>query len=245
MPFESHVNIALIPEPTSPDHLVPARWVTAFVQGLQKLPVRLVATQPQVGTFDLGDKEFTYTGQGPITVDGEEIEQDDRVLFTGQTGPNAVENLIYTCTHAGVAGTDETVLTLATDADDDSKFQTGVTVAVTDGDDNAGKTFRLTTQGTIILGSTALEWEPYTTPKGTARFAEEFDASTGTVTASGGMEWEITHPLGTDEVLVQLFDRGNQAMILANVEVTDTNTVTIGFDVEPAATDHFRAVIIG
>lgn len=233
----------MIPEPTHPDHLVPARWVEAYVQGLTKTPVRLVATTNQAGTFDLGDKEFTYTAQGPVTIDGEELEQGEDVLFTGQTDPT--ENLIFRCTHKGVAGTDETVLELRDDADEDDKYKTGITVAVSEGIAHAGTTFRLTTQGTIILGSTALDWEPYVPPKGTSRFSEDFDASTGTATASGGMEWEIEHNLGTVEVLVQLYNRGNNAMILADVETTDADTVTIGFAEEPAGGAGFRAVVIG
>lgn len=243
MAVESHVNIALIPEPSHADHLVPARWVEAYVQGLTKTPVRLVATTNQDGSFDLGDKEFTYTAQGPVTIDGEELEQGEDVLFTGQT--DKTENLIFECTHKGVAGTDETVLTLRSDADEDDKYKTGITVAVSEGTAHAGTTFRLTTQGTIILGTTALDWEPYVPPKGTSRFSEEFTAADGTATATGGMEWEIEHNLGTVEVLVQLYNRGNNAQILAEVEATDANTVTVTFADEPAGGAGYRAVIIG
>ena len=113
MPIELQTNLALIPEPAAPSHVVNVKWVTDFVSGLRKGPVRLVATVNQTGTFNAGDLEFTYTAQGPIDIDGEEIEEEDRILFTGQS--DGVENLVYTCTHKGVAGTDETVLTGASD----------------------------------------------------------------------------------------------------------------------------------
>lgn len=243
MPIESHVNIALIPEPNHPDHLVNGKWVERYVQGLTKAPVRLVASGNQSGAFDLGDKEFTYTAQGPVTIDGEEVEQGDAILFAGQT--DQTERLIFECTHKGVAGTDETVLSLRADADEDAKYKTGMSVAVSEGDVHAGSTFRLVTQGTIIIGTTALEWEPYTPPKGTSVYSEEFTAADGTATASGGMDFEIEHQLNNPHPLVQLYNRDTSAMILADIEATDANTVTIGFAEEPAATAGYRAVVIG
>lgn len=238
---EAQANIRLVPEPTSLDHLVPGRWVIRTIQGFTKEPVRLVATNPQAGAFSLPNKTFTYTAQGPVTIDGEEVDQGDAILFAGQA--DKTQNLLYTCTQKGTVGTDSTVLTLREDADED--YQTGITVVVTDGSNHAGTTFRLTTQGTIIIGTTALDWEPYTPPKTTSLFPDEFTAADGTSTPTGGMEWEIEHNLNNVNVLVQLYNRDSNAQVIADVVTTDPNTVTIGFAEEPPATAGYRVVVIG
>lgn len=243
MAIESHVNITLIPEPNRPDHLVTARYVENYVQGLTKTPVRLVATGPQAGAFTLADKEFEYTAQGPVTIDGEELEQGESVLFAGQADKS--ENLIFECTHKGVAGTDETILELRGDADEDAKYKTGVSVAVSEGSAHAGSTFRLVTQGAIVIGTTWLDWEPYTPPKGTSVFFDQFTAADGTATADGGMEWQLDHGLNSTNVVVQLFNRDTNSMILAEIETTDADTVTVTFAEEPPAAAGYRAVIIG
>lgn len=249
MPIELQTNIALIPEPASPAHLVNVRWVENFFQGLQKAPVRLVATVEQTGTFDLGDKDFTYTAVTPTTIDGEVVAVGDRILFTGQlTDPE--ENLIYECSQAG-DGTDPTILKIAPDFDEDHKIQPGISVTVTEGDDHANQTWRLTTLGTIILGSTALTWEPYIPPKTTEVFTDDIDTANGTATASGGMEWEIEHDLGTDAVTVQIYNNANNSLVMADVVTAradnsaSTNILTVRFAVEPAPGASYRVVVVG
>ena len=209
---------------------------------MRKGPVRLVSTVNQTGSFNAGDLEFTYTAQGPVDIDGEEIDEEDRVLFTGQS--DGIENLVYTCTHKGVAGTDETVLTAAADfAGGD--VQPGMTVSVTEGDDHANTTWRLTTQGVITAGTTALTWEPFTPARGTEIRAINFTDADGTSTASGGMEWDLDHSLGTDNVQVQIFNNANNNMVFADIEITDNDTVTITFAVEPPGGSSYRAVVVG
>src|SRR5262245_11089368 len=119
MAIELQTNLALVPEPSAPDHVVNIKWVTAFFQGLRKAPVWLIAVVDQAGTFNQAQLEFEYTAQGPATIDGEDVEVGDRVLFAGQTDPR--DNLIFECTHEGVAGTDHTILKVADDFDEDHK----------------------------------------------------------------------------------------------------------------------------
>jgi len=237
MPIELQTNVSLVPEPAAPSHLVNIRWVTAFFQGLKKAPVRLVSTTDQIGTYNSTALTFTYGAQGPTTIDGELVAQNDRVLFTGQTDQR--QNLVYEVTHVGVAGTDETVLTVADDFNDDSKIQTGVSVTVTDGDDHADSTWRLITGGTIVLNTTALEWELYVPPKTTEVHSENF-LGDGALTS-----WAIVHSLATTDVSVSLYNNANHSLVLADVEVTDANTVTIRFALAPPAGASYRAVVIG
>ena len=235
MPIELQTNLALIPEPAAPSHVVNVRWVTDFVAGLRKAPVRLVATVNQTGSFDATDLEFTYGAQGPIDIDGEEIEEDDRELFTGQS--DHIENLVYTCTHKGVAGTDETVLTVAADFKTD--IQPGMTVSVTEGDDHADTNWKLVTSGTITLDSTNLEFIPVTPPTGAKKYAE-------TITGDGATtDFPIQHNLGDTDVSVTIFNLATKSIVLADVHTVDNNEVEIGFAEPPtAAQGPYRVVVI-
>lgn len=240
MAIEVQTQLALVAEPTAPSHATNIKWVQEFFQGLKKAPVRLVAVADQTGTFNVGDLEFTYTAQGPVDIDDEEVDENDRILFTHQT--NAVENLLYVCTHKGVAGTDATVLTCADDFKSD--IQPGMTVSVTEGDDHANSTWRLTTQGVITAGTTALTWEPFVPARGTEIKAVDFTPGDGTATAGGGMEWSLDHSLGTDEVQVQLYNNATKAMVMAEVEIEDNDHVMVRFAVEPTA-GSWRAIVVG
>lgn len=238
MPIELQTNIHLVPDPAHPRHLVNVQWVQDFFRGLQKAPVRLVSTIEQVGTYNTSDQTFTYTAQGPADIDDEDVDLGDRVLFTGQT-TNGFENLIYECTHVGVAGTDSTILTVADDFNEDAKILTGTTVTVSEGDEHAGTTWRLITPPTIIFESTALEWEVYEAPRTTEVWAGDFDGD-GTLTS-----WVLNHGLGVQDVVVQLRNRANQAVVMADIELTDVNNVTVNFVLPPPTGAGYRAVIIG
>lgn len=240
MPIELQTNLALVPEPSAPSHVVNVKWVQDFFTGLKKAPVRLVAVADQVGTFNVTDLEFTYTAQGPVDIDGEEVDQDDRILFTHQS--NAIENLLYVCSHKGTAGTDETILKCADDFATD--IQPGMSVSVTEGDDHANTTWRLTTQGVITAGQTALAWEPFIPARGTEVKAIDFIPADGTATAGGGMEWSLAHDLGTDEVVVTIYNNSNKSLVLAEVEIEDNDHIAVRFGIEPTA-GSWRAVVVG
>jgi hypothetical protein len=54
----------------------------------------------------------------------------------------------------------------------------------------------------------------------------------------------VAHNLNNQFVHVQVFDAATNAMVLADVVLTDANTVTISFAVAPAA-NAYRVVVIG
>jgi len=233
MPIELQTNLALIPEPVAPSHVVNIAWVTRFFTGLQKAPARLVATTNQNGTYSDAAHTFSYAAAGPTTLDGEVIAIGDRILFTDQT--DARHNLIYECT-AVIPGT---VLTVASDFNADHLINPGVMIGVTAGTQHADTTWRLTTQGTIIFQSTALDWELYEVPRTTQVFAEDFDGN-GALTS-----WTIDHSLGSEDVSVTIYNRATSSLVMADVEVTDNNTVTISFALAPPAGAGYRAIVIG
>lgn len=235
MPIELQTNIVLVPEPASPSHVVNVKWVTDFFKGKQKAPVRVVARNNQAGSFNATDLEFTYTALTATVIDGVTLAVGDRVLFAGQTNPE--ENLVYEVTVLG-DGTDPTELENA-----EADLETGTTITVSEGP-HANQTFRLTTSGTITLGTSGLDWETYEPPKGAETFGEDFEASDGVADTPSGWKWEFEHKLNTTDVTVALYNHLNQ-LVFADVEVTDPDTVTVRFAEEPAAGLQYRVVVVG
>lgn len=236
MPIEIQTNLSLEATPVAPEHVVNIKWVEDYVAGKLKAPVRLVATADQAGTYDPGDLTLTYTAAGEIEIDGHELEEDDRVLLVGQT--DGTENGIYTVTTEGV-GTTHTELTRAPDFDDDSRIFTGVTIAVTTGDDHANTTWRLITAGTIVLGTTALEFIPVTPATGAAKYAV-------TITGDGvATEFEVDHNLGDTDLSVSVWNLSTHSIVLVDVRTVNSNTIEIGFAEPPtAAQGPYRVVVI-
>ena len=62
---------------------------------------------------------------------------------------------------------------------------------------------------------------------------------------SGGVEWVVTHNLGTEDVTVQLKDISSKQLVEVDVEITSTNTVTLSWVSGNVVDDSFRVVIVG
>src|SRR5215471_5862192 len=120
MALESFVNILLEATPSDPKHLVTLQWVSDFVLGRGKLPVRLVSTANLAGTYAAAPAlTFTMTAMGHTDIDGVPVAQGDRVLFAGQTA--AAHNGIYVVTTVGTATT-HSVFTRADDFNTSAKI---------------------------------------------------------------------------------------------------------------------------
>lgn len=241
MAVELVTNLALEAEPVAPAHVVNIAWVREFVAGRIKIPVRTAATTNQIGTYVPATHTFNYTAAGPVTISTVAVAVGDRVLLAGQT--NAAHNGVYDVLNAGDGGPGQ--LRRSNDFDAGTKIFNGISIAVNDGTyDN--RTFKLTCDEPVVLDSTALHFALVTTTStGAEKFAEAFDASTGTAIAGGGMSWAIDHQLGTEEVAVELWNLDTKGMVFADVEITDDDTVTIKFDQAPAASKHYQVVVIG
>ena len=198
MPIELQTNISLETTPTAPKHLVNMKWVEDYFSGRVKAPVRVVATTNQAGTYSSGNMEFHYTAHGETTIDGVDLDAGDRVLFVGQT--DGRENGIYVVLTAGETGPPPvaTVLQRAPDFDDDSKINAGVTIAVTEGDDNADTTWKLITDGTNLLDNVALDFLQVPRTTGAAKYAE-------TIVGDGvATEFDVVHNLADTDVSVTI-----------------------------------------
>ena len=92
------------------------------------------------------------------TIGGVSVNVNDRVLLYGQS--NAVQNWIYIFNGSAVP------MTRATDADGASEVTPQAAVSVEEGTD-ANKSFRITTTGAIIVGTTAITVQSFLDRKST------------------------------------------------------------------------------
>lgn len=174
---------------------------------------------------------------GHLSVDGVQVTAGDRILLVGQTGANAVQNGIYVVVDEGNGGPAE--LTRADDFNTSDKIYTGVAVTVREGTQHAHTTWRLITEGTITLDSTALQFIPVAPLAAASKFATDI-VGDGTKD-----EFEIEHELGTTDVNVVIRDLTTNAMVITSWTVDDGDNVTIGFDEPPSSADHYRVVVLG
>ena len=132
-------------DPTSPQDAATKYYVDAIAQGLQpKAAVRVVI----VGNVTISS---VATSQDGVT-----LVQNDRVLLTGQT--TASQNGIYTL---GVVTSGFAPLTRSTDADVSSEVLSGMYSWVQEGTVYADTGWVLTTDGTIVLGTTSLSFTQF------------------------------------------------------------------------------------
>jgi hypothetical protein len=125
-------------DPSNPLDLVTLQYLQAFVRGLKwKDSVRAAST----GTVTLATPG--------ATLDGVTLAVNDRVLLKNQSAP--AENGIYVWTASGSA------LTRANDANTSALLQ-GAVVTSTEGTVNGDKVWVQTTDVTIVIGTTAINW---------------------------------------------------------------------------------------
>jgi hypothetical protein len=96
----------------------------------------------------------TLTGGAPNSVDDISLNLKDRVLVKSQA--NTAQNGIYFVTVVGTGANG--TWTRSLDADSNLKLTSGATISVEEGTVNAGKQYRMTSTGTIILGQSAISW---------------------------------------------------------------------------------------
>jgi hypothetical protein len=232
----AHSNIYLEATPNNPNHLVPMQWVIDFVLGNKKADVRVVDVGGLAGTYDDTDMIFTLGAVGELEIDGVTLALGDRVLLSGQT--DGTQNGIYVVTVEGDATT-EAELTRAPDFNSSEQITTGVSVAVNEGDNFGGTTWKLITSGVIILDSTALDFEEVPPSTLVSKFVGTF---TGNNVATS---FPINHALGTRSVSVTIRDSVTGENVMIAWTPTDNDTVTINPDVVFDTTQIFEVTVMG
>jgi hypothetical protein len=236
MAIELQTNLDLQALPIAPSHVVNIKWVEDYFTGRVKAPVRVVGAANLAGTYSAPAKTLTLGATGVLAVDSVTLALNDRILLAGQT--DATQNGIYTLTTLGDAGT-AAVLTRAADFDSSDKIYPGVRVTVNEGTLYSDTDWKLTTDGTIVLDSTALVFIIAAASTGTAKFA---------ATIMGDnleTNFAVTHGLGTADVQVSVRNLTTDALVMTDVTVTDNNTVTIGFAIAPTSAQSYRVVVVG
>jgi hypothetical protein len=146
----------------------------------------------------ISTSNVTLSGGAPATVDGVSVTQGDRVLVIGQT--NKAQNGIYNVATVGTGSNGTWNRTK--DADDANDITAGTQVSVTEGTTYGDTVWKLTTDGTITIGTTDQDWEQASaygfgtvTVDGTSLVA---DTVGDTLTVSEGTNISLSGDAGTD-----------------------------------------------
>lgn len=150
--------------PTLNHHAANKEYVDSQSQGLIVKDSVRVATTANLsaaysnGTDGVGATLTNNTTQIAIAIDGINLTTNDRVLVKNQT--SELQNGIYSVTTIGTTNVDW-VLTRTTDADSSAEVSSGMFVFVRQGSSNTGTGWVLTTTGTILVGTTALQFSQF------------------------------------------------------------------------------------
>lgn len=156
-------RITSVAEPTQATDAATKNYVDAVKTGLNvKDAVRVATTAALTVTYSNGTSgvgaTLTNAGtQAALTIDSIVLVVGERVLVKDQA--TASQNGIYTVTNVGSVSTNW-ILTRATDCDQspDGEIGGGDFVFVQEGTTNADNGFVITTNGTITVGTTSIDW---------------------------------------------------------------------------------------
>ena len=139
-------------------------YVDAVASGLDLKCSSHVATTANLsanynnGTSGVGATLTNSGTQEALSIDGETLASSERVLVKDQTA--ACHNGIYTVTTVG-DGSTNWVMTRATDYDTSTEITSGSFTFVETGTTNGDHAFVMTTDGTITVGTTAINWTQF------------------------------------------------------------------------------------
>ena len=248
-------KITNLTDPTNPQDAANKRYVDSAVVGIDWKPsVRVATTAPITLATDLENGD---------TLDGVTLATGDRVLVKNQT--DATENGLYLVAASGAP-------TRSSDADTAAEITASFAVFVEEGTVNTDSGWTLTNNGAVTVGTTELTFTQFTglgqitAGAGLTKTANTLDVIGGdgiTVNADSvvidravvvtkyatnvgdgtNTSYTITHNLATRDVIVTLFDNSAPyAEVMADVEHSTTNTITLLFSVAPT-TDKYRVVV--
>lgn len=229
-------RITSVATPTSASDAATKGYVDSAVNGTDwKQSVRAATTA-------------NITLSGTQTVDGVALVAGDRVLVKDQS--TGSQNGIYVV----AAG----AWSRSTDADENAEVTAGLSVMVTEGTVNADSQWRLTTNDSIVVGTTALVFaqigagSSYTQGTGISISGNVIAIDTAVVTRKvsanigdgSATSIAVTHSLGTLDVQVQIYEIATGDTVECDVKRNTTNQVTLGFASAPAS-NSLRVVVQG
>jgi hypothetical protein len=248
-------KITTLADPTNPQDATNKRYVDAAVVGIDWKPsVRLATTEAITLATGLENGD---------TLDGVTLVTGNRILVKNQV--DATENGIYVVAESGAPAR-------SSDADTAAEITASFAVFVEEGTVNTDSGWTLTNNGAVTVGTTELSFTQFTglgqitAGAGLTKTANTLDVIGGdgiTVNADSvvidravvvtkyatnvgdgtNTSYTITHNLATRDVIVSLFDNSAPyAEVMADVEHSTTNTITLLFSIAPT-TDKYRVVV--
>lgn len=203
------------------------------------------------------------TLSGLQTIDGVTLAAGDRVLAANQT--TASQNNLYVVASGAWS--------VAADATPASQWLEGTEILIAEGTTYSGAVFCQYTQSPTLTTLTfiqRLKTNTYTADGTTLTltgmsFAVNYGVgltvtssklavdtsvvarkySTAVTSDGSTLTYNVTHNLGTGDVIVQVYDNSSGALVGTDVLRTGANTVTIGFGSAPASGTVYRVTVIG
>lgn len=254
-----------VPAPVNDTDAATKLYVDNSVQGLSWKDAVRVATTTSIANLS----SASVTIDGVTLVQGDRVLVKNGASPDGVAAVSDARNGVYV---VGTVTTGTAPFTRATDADTSAEIDS-MTVYVESGTANADTVWTLTTDDPVINTSnltyaqvnggsvptatttTAGKVELATvaetqakadatlavTPAGLATFTRKVSATIGDGTATS---YTVTHNFGTQDVLTQIRQASDNAVVEADILNSDANTVTVAFATAPAL-NSIKVVVIG
>jgi hypothetical protein len=169
----------------------------------------------------------------------------------GTTG-NTVTDRIATAVSDLVDGAPallDTLNELAAAINDDASFSTTITTSIGTKVSKSGDTM---TGALVLSGDPTLALHAATKQYVDAEVSSAISGfkyaanNTSLTPTSGSVTWAVTHNLGSTDVLVQVRDIASKTLVEVDVEITDSNVVTLSWvAASTVAADSYRVVVVG
>ncbi len=233
-------------DPVSDLGVATKAYVDAMSQGLDSKDAVRVKTDSALSTYTQTGAgtgaTLTADANGALTIDGITLSQGDRVLVDSLGSASDADNGIYVVTETG-DGSNPWILTRATDADTAEKVTSGMYTFVMEGTNYADSGFILTTDGTIVLDTTSLNFTQFS-GAGQVSVSNVGTAGQGLFKQKSGNTLEfkninagsskvtVTNDTGNDEIDIDIVESNINILNLSGaptgtiVGTTDVQTLT-------------------